>query len=123
MLLSNLAPERGLVNGSRGVVIGFAAPEAEIPKELQEWFQKNGSLVPVVRFASGPLSVLPRESTCESGDDLACRIQLPLALCFAITVHKSQGLTLDKVSFFPLPSRLFLVFSLSIGCGGSWRGV
>ena len=97
VLLSNLAPEKGLVNGSRGVVTGFARPDLETPSDLSSWFSKNGPMVPVVKFGSCSLHVIPRESSCESGDDcIVTRIQIPLALCFATTIHKSQGLTLDK---------------------------
>lgn len=98
VLLSNVSTQRGLVNGSRGVVIAYAPPESDPPKETQAWFRKNGPLVPVVRFAAGPMAVLPRELCCQSGNESASRVQIPLALCFAITVHKSQGLTLDKVA-------------------------
>ncbi len=100
LLLANLAPERGLVNGSRGVVTAFVKRDlsaSPTPADLMPWFVANGNMVPVVRFANGTLlEVDPRESSCEQGDSSAMRINVPLALCWATTIHKSQGLTLDR---------------------------
>jgi hypothetical protein len=86
--LKTMLKKQRLVNGSRGVVIGFTGHDGEVPKDLSGWFSKNGNTVPVVRFASGePLLVTPRESTCDGGNDsVAFRVQLPLALCWATTV-------------------------------------
>jgi ATP-dependent DNA helicase PIF1 len=70
----------GFVNGSRGQVIGFEAG------------------LPIVRLASGrrTLKVEPHSwSLSEDGRVMAEVVQLPLRLAWAITIHKSQGMSLD----------------------------
>lgn len=161
MLLSNLDQESGLVNGSRGVVIGFRPVTRENFQKLAEDFVNGatnmggqtgltGSLlekykylvegqksvlrgyfahskgeginvtVPLVRFlpVSGvgseatkdgvpteevhrkPIPILPaiwdRERSLDDGGVLTLeRVQLPLCLAWATTIHKAQGMTLD----------------------------
>ncbi|XP_055359820.1 ATP-dependent DNA helicase PIF1 isoform X2 [Betta splendens] len=84
MLTKNLDVSRGLVNGARGVVVAFET-------------EKHG--LPRVRFLCGVTEVLkPERWVFKSGGGIhLSRQQLPLKLAWAISIHKSQGMTLDCV--------------------------
>jgi ATP-dependent exoDNAse (exonuclease V) alpha subunit len=74
-------PEQGFVNGSIGEIIGF-------DKMLQN---------PIVKFRNGR-QITVREVSWElrDGDVKRASItQIPLRPAYAITIHKSQGMTLD----------------------------
>lgn len=75
------SPERKYVNGSLGVVTGF----------------EKGSDYPIVEFRSGKTVVMKPDSwELRDGDKKRAGLsQIPLRLAWAITVHKSQGMTLD----------------------------
>ncbi|KAM6327158.1 ATP-dependent DNA helicase PIF1 [Podargus strigoides] len=84
MLAKNLDVSQGLVNGARGVVVGFESEEKGLPK---------------VRFLCGVTQVIKMEKWVfkgPSGVHLS-RQQLPLKLAWAISIHKSQGMSLDCV--------------------------
>lgn len=74
--------ERKYVNGSIGTVIDFEA----------------GTEYPVVEFRNGKvLTMQPDTWELRDGDKKRASIsQIPLRLAWAITVHKSQGMTLDS---------------------------
>jgi ATP-dependent DNA helicase PIF1 len=90
MLLKNLDTSANLVNGSRGVVVGFATAAGP---------SGGGASVPIVQFTDGTRMEIPptKFSSAVHGMGECVRVQVPLKLAWAITVHKSQGMTLDLV--------------------------
>jgi len=89
MLVYNLDISSGLVNGSMGVVEGF-----------------TGNNEVLVKFANGVATTIApvkweiKEERFVNGnhfyETVAYRRQIPLKLAYAISIHKSQGQTLDK---------------------------
>lgn len=78
MLITNSLSSRSpdLVNGSRGVVTGFSSAG-----------------LPLVQFASG---LIPIDRVTWNLPEGVGRSQIPLRIAYAITVHKSQGVSLDS---------------------------
>lgn len=82
ILLKTINSAEGLVNGSRGVVTRFTSETNR----------------PVVKFSDGIERPLNKEVFQQSlgGRVVAQRQQYPLDLSWGISVHKSQGMTVDK---------------------------
>lgn len=89
MLLKNLDVRRGLANGTRGVVLNIMTEE--------------GKRVPLIRFFTAKRgfvdsAVGPDVWTIEvNGEVKATRVQVPLTLAWAISIHKSQGMTISAL--------------------------
>jgi len=73
--------KEGFVNGTIGKVIGF----------------NEGNNYPIIQTTSGEqIEVSPMEWTIEEHGSIKARIaQVPLRLAWAITIHKSQGMSLE----------------------------
>lgn len=83
MLIKNLSVSNNLVNGSRGYVIGFSEQR-----------------LPIVKFMNGTEMTVKYDSwsfRVNSAGLMATRRQIPLQLAWAMSIHKSQGMTLDCV--------------------------
>ena len=100
MLTKNLYQQVGLVNGIRGEVVELVytddAPPPKLPLYVVVKFRgySGGEWSSQERYR-GCVPISPVDTTWQDGGTQV-RTQLPLRLCWAITMHKSQGQTLDK---------------------------
>jgi ATP-dependent DNA helicase PIF1 len=115
VLLVNLDIERGLVNGSQGVVLGFKPIDpAQLPEQVGEHAGRKKAQIkifvdrakvkqwPLVRFHNGVTRLIKAHcAISELGESspysLMSRTQVPLLAAWAMTIHKSQGMTLSRV--------------------------
>ena len=86
-----------------GQRLGLAVDAKQVQ---QDWVMVNKDKIwPVVQFVvKGKTfykTVVPMRLTVEDsvGQVLCARVQLPLLLCYALTVHSAQGMTLTQVIF------------------------
>ena len=108
MLLKNLDTATGLVNGARGVVVKFEARDtgagpAEHSSFKDLYFPVISFRVPAsTGFEESQVLITEASFTIEQqGEAVATRVQLPLMLAWALSVHKAQGMTISnlQVSF------------------------
>lgn len=117
VLLVNLDLDHGLCNGSQGVIIGWKSPGRSGSRQFTSSGNHAGlkeievttyektvdePAWPIVRFSNGIQRPIHAECQVnELGDDapysLLCRTQIPLTPAWALSIHRAQGMTLDKV--------------------------
>jgi hypothetical protein len=136
MFRRNLCPEGGVINGTRGVVMGWVEQEESLsdqclvsfPDEVKEPHATWKGLrtpVPVIYVPTSQRRYVVHPMATELGYIIEDGAQLfvvafyiPLSLAYAVTAHKAQGLTLDRVKFdcrrrssFIPPSIMYVIFS------------
>jgi len=100
MIRRNLWTENGIVNGSLGTLRGIVWPDSPLLGELPSFLLIEMDLYTGPPFLMSFPKVLPIPPTVSyfNYQGFSCsRKQFPITLAWAMTVHKSQGLTLDKV--------------------------
>ena len=96
MLSANLWVEVGLVNGALGTVEAICYEGDQRPPNIPiavtvKFDSYSGPTLP-----DGTVPITPLRRTWFSTTKPCSRLQIPLKLAWAVTIHKSQGLTLDK---------------------------
>lgn len=102
MLIRNLNQTLGLCNGTRMIVINCY-------KHSVQCEVLNGSYVGTRHF-------IPRMEYSPSDSKLPFKLirkQMPLQLCYAMTINKSQGQSLEKVGLY-LPNSVFTHGQLNV---------
>ena len=95
MLTANLWVETGLVNGAIGTVCDICYLQGgppDLPLAVMIKFDSYSG--PTLQNGTVPIPPL-RRTWYQSGTTCS-RLQLPIGLSWAVTIHKSQGLSLDK---------------------------
>lgn len=99
MLIKNI--NKDLVNGTVGIVTGFST------SNTSGKYKDSGIVfesLPIVKFDFADGRILTRVINREvwsiqssAGEDIASRRQIPLILAWAVTIHKSQGQTIQRL--------------------------
>ena len=97
MLTTNLWVQVGLVNGAMGTVVAICYDDAgESPPRLPVAVTVQFDSFSGPTLSDGSVPITPLRRTWLSTDKTCSRLQLPLKLAWAVTIHKCQGMTLNK---------------------------
>ena len=94
MLTSNLWVSAGLVNGSLGQVVDIFYKSQHHPPQLSTFVVVNFQKYIGPAWDTNNPTFLPIPPIQRGGG----RTQIPLKMAWALTIHKSQGMTLPKAA-------------------------
>ena len=97
MLTANLWVQAGLVNGAMDTIVAIYYDEAgESPPNLPVAVTVRFDLYCGPTLPDGMVPIIPLRRTWLSTEKQSSRLQLPLKLAWVLTIHKCQGMTLNK---------------------------
>ena len=96
MLTSNLWVDVGLVNGAMGTVVAICYRTGQAPPNLPIAITVRFDAYSGPTLPDGTVPITPQRRTWSTSGGQCSRLQLPLKLAWAVTIHKGQGLTLNK---------------------------
>ncbi|XP_068738503.1 ATP-dependent DNA helicase PIF1-like [Montipora capricornis] len=98
MLTMNLWPSVGLCNGSAGTVVDIIYKTSHQPPDLPiaVIIKFDDYIGPSISNKIPSLVAIAPVTISNSGNSVHERQQLPLKIAWALTIHKSQGLTLPQ---------------------------
>jgi ATP-dependent DNA helicase PIF1 len=93
MLMKNWQTGVGLVHGRTGWIVGFgiSGPKVVFDDPKLDW-----TTITEEQFMEKAIEVPPLEWSAISVDGRVSACQVPLSLAFAMTIHKSQGLSMQR---------------------------
>ena len=97
MLSSNLWVDMGLVNGAMGTIKAICYGNDGSPPNLPVAVTVTFDSYSGPTLIDGTVPITPLRRSWFTSATQCSHLQLPLKLAWAVTAHKSQGLTLDKV--------------------------
>ncbi len=96
MLCSNLWVDVGLVNGAIGTVAAICYESDHSPPDLPVAVMVRFDNYSGPTLPDGTVPITPLRRMWFATSKPCSRLQLPLKLAWAVTIHKAQGMTLDK---------------------------
>ena len=97
MLTANLWVNVGLVNGAIGTVAAICYQDGQCPPDLPVAVTVNFDSYIGPTLPNGTVPITPLRRIWFATTQQCSRLQLPLKLAWAVTIHKAQGMTLIRV--------------------------
>ena len=98
MLSLNLWVDMGLVNGAMGTVQAICYHEGSAPPDLPVAATVLFDSYSGPTLSDGTVPIAPIRHSWSTSASYCSRLQLPLKLAWAVTIHKAQDLALDQVT-------------------------
>ena len=115
MITTNIDVSDGLTNGVMGTIVNILKDEDEVNVKVilvkfdnSDVGQSQRSQSLYKKVNRNAVSIVPFQASFQINGSSSCnasRLQFPLKLLWAVTIHKCQGLTLDEIVIDMSPNK------------------